>query len=489
MAGAWLELFKQRDVSFLCVSLERAAVYAAPSARQPGSAVLSRFSEIWSFAAVGAPSRGFAAAASALGRAASRCQPGSQMLPLSRQYCSATGYVAQTGLTAGMTPGARRAVASWLGLSAGWVFAMVVLGGVTRLTRSGLSMTDWRFTGEKWPSNQAEWDAEFGQYKASPEFQRINRGMSLSEFKFIYGMEYAHRMWGRALGLIFLAPALFFTARGWITRPLGTRLGILFAAGGCQGLVGWWMVKSGLEEPTGQYETPRVSPYRLAAHLTTAFLIYSGLLWTGLSVAFPQIANAAASAAPASSAAAMAAKQLRTWMLPLTGILGVTALSGAFVAGLQAGHAYNDFPLMNGKWFPEDYWQHPGWKNALESSAAVQLHHRLLAATTLTAVTLTAIRFAGMPLPKAPRQLLKGVVALTAAQVALGISTLMLNVPVSLGSLHQANAMALLSLAISSLFVLRPAAGLRQSAAAAVSSLPVQVQQSIAKGSMRPVGA
>ncbi|KAK9867661.1 hypothetical protein WJX84_000621 [Apatococcus fuscideae] len=433
--------------------------------------------------------RGFAAASTNVVSAGARQKTSHLLLGHTRQYCTAasvaSSYVAETGLAAGMSPGARRAVASWLGFSAGWVFTMVVLGGVTRLTRSGLSMTDWKFTGEHWPSSQKEWDAAFGQYKASPEFQRVNRSMSLTEFKFIYGMEYAHRMWGRALGLIFLGPALFFTARGWITRPLGARLGLLFAAGGCQGLVGWWMVKSGLEEPREQWETPRVSPYRLAAHLTTAFLIYSGLLWTTLSVAFPRFANTASSVVPAQPEVLLAAKRLRRWMLPLTGVISVTALSGAFVAGLQAGHAYNDFPLMNGRWFPEDYWQVPGWQNVLESPAAVQLHHRLLAATSLAAVTLTAVRFAGAPLPRVPRNLLLGVAALTTAQVALGISTLMLNVPVSLGSLHQANAMALLSLVICSLFALRPAASTLSPAAAAVAA--TTLRQSVPKAvSLRP---
>jgi cytochrome c oxidase assembly protein subunit 15 len=155
-----------------------------------------------------------------------------------------------------MSSGARKAVGWWLAGSAGWVFSMVVLGGVTRLTRSGLSMTEWKFTGERPPWSQADWEAEFAKYKASPEYRKINRGMSLEEFKFIYWMEYAHRMWGRILGLVFAGPAVYFAAKGYINKPLAKRLGLLFAMGGGQGLVGWWMVKSGLEEPSSEWDTP-----------------------------------------------------------------------------------------------------------------------------------------------------------------------------------------------------------------------------------------
>jgi len=152
------------------------------------------------------------------------------------------------------SPAAQRAVGAWLFGGAAWVFSMVVLGGVTRLTRSGLSMTDWRFTGEAAPRTPAEWDAEFAKYRDSPEYQKVNRGMSLAEFQDIYWMEYTHRMWGRYLGVYFALPLTYFAARGYVTAALGRRLALLFAAGGSQGLVGWWMVKSGLEQPRSEHE-------------------------------------------------------------------------------------------------------------------------------------------------------------------------------------------------------------------------------------------
>ncbi len=150
-------------------------------------------------------------------------------------------------LSAGLSSGQRRALATWLGVCSAAVFGLVVLGGITRLTRSGLSMTDWRFLGERPPFTQDEWEAEFAAYQRSPEYLKVNRSMSLEGFKFIYWMEWAHRMWGRGLGLVFALPAAVFVARGAVTAPLGQRLGLLLVMGGTQGLVGWWMVRSGLK--------------------------------------------------------------------------------------------------------------------------------------------------------------------------------------------------------------------------------------------------
>eukprot|EP00878_Enallax_costatus_P037227 GHUV01042035.1.p1 GENE.GHUV01042035.1~~GHUV01042035.1.p1 ORF type:complete len:295 (+),score=86.35 GHUV01042035.1:614-1498(+) len=150
-------------------------------------------------------------------------------------------------LSKGLPNSARKQLAWWLGGCSAWVFSMVVLGGVTRLTRSGLSMTDWKFTGERPPITQEEWLAEFAKYQQSPEFRLAHSHMSVEDFKFIYYMEWAHRMWGRILGLAFAVPATYFAARGYINGPLGKRLGICFLMGGAQGLVGWWMVRSGLQ--------------------------------------------------------------------------------------------------------------------------------------------------------------------------------------------------------------------------------------------------
>ncbi|KAK9808351.1 hypothetical protein WJX73_005348 [Symbiochloris irregularis] len=288
-------------------------------------------------------------------------------------------------------------------------------------------MTDWKFAGETPPRAEEEWLAEFAKYKASPEFKAINRGMQLDDFKFIYWMEWAHRMWGRALGLVFVVPAVYFTARGAVKGPLAARLGLLGAMGGAQGLVGWWMVRSGLEEPTEAHASPRVSPYRLASHLASAFTIFGLLLWTTMSLSLPHQPSAP------SVAAAGALRGLRRHALPLTGLIALTAASGAFVAGNDAGHAYNTFPLMNGHWIPEDYITLPGWRNAFESTGAVQLHHRGLAVTTLTAtLAVWAAHSSRRALPKDVRRLLHALAAMAGLQVSLGISALLSYVPPAL---------------------------------------------------------
>ena len=198
----------------------------------------------------------------------------------------AVAYTA-AALSEGLSPGSRRALGWWLGGCSAWVAALIVLGGVTRLTRSGLSMTTWKFTGERVPRTRAEWEAEFELYRRSPEWARVNRSMTLEEFKFIYFMEYAHRTVGRALGAVFALPALGFALAGRVNRALARRLLLLFTMGGTQGLVGWWMVRSGLDDPADPHAVPRVSPYRLASHLVSAFAIFATLAWTTLDLARP----------------------------------------------------------------------------------------------------------------------------------------------------------------------------------------------------------
>jgi len=334
---------------------------------------------------------------------------------------------------------------------------MVVLGGYTRLTRSGLSMTDWKFTGERPPSTEEEWQTEFSRYKQSPEYQKVNKGMTIDDFKFIYWVEWGHRMWGRSLGLLFALPAAYFASRGMINGALGKRLGLLFLMGGTQGFVGWWMVRSGLmENPNNHYDIPRVSPYRLAAHLTSAFAIYTTLAWTTLGVA-----TGGALSPPTTTAAAAAARKLRRAALPLTLLIGITAVSGAFVAGLDAGHAYNTFPTMNGEWIPSEYYKIPGWRNAFENTAAVQLHHRLLALSTLTATVLTW-RYGTSKLPhlsKSAKTLLHVLMAGVAGQVTLGVTTLLTYVPVELGAAHQAGALTLFTIMLGLLHAVHPVGG------------------------------
>lgn len=349
-------------------------------------------------------------------------------------------------------------------------------------------MTEWKFSGERRPRTTEEWEAEFDKYRQCPEFRLVNSMMTLDEFKFIYWMEYGHRTWGRLLGAVFLLPATYFVATGALRGALARRVALLFAAGGTQGLVGWWMVRSGLTEEAEKRTVPRVSPYRLASHLASAMAIYSGLVWTCLDVirggssladdiakAKAKLAQTAADASAAVSAAAAkatktaslsvpecaaGARRLLAPLRPATLLIAVTALSGAFVAGNDAGRAYNTFPDMNGEWVPEEYWTVGGWRNAFESTAAVQLHHRLLAYSTLLATTGIAI-WASRTLTLGPRakHLVAAVAGAAWLQASLGVATLLLYVPVELGSAHQTGALVVLTGALAALHAARRDAG------------------------------
>ncbi|KAF5730434.1 cytochrome c oxidase assembly protein COX15 [Tripterygium wilfordii] len=367
-------------------------------------------------------------------------------VPSFRNMCTVAslGMESKEGLKLLVIGGSRaqKMVGIWLFGSAAWVFSMVVLGGITRLTRSGLSMTDWKFTGNLPPLSDEEWLHEFEKYKQSPEYIRINKGMNIEDFKFIYWMEYAHRMWGRALGVMFALPFSYFLRKGFITLRLGTRLSALFALGAGQGLIGWWMVKSGLEEPAHEYAEPRVSPYRLAAHLTSAFVIYSGLFWTALDVVMPE--------PPAESIAwVRGAAKVKKFVLPVSFIVGITAVSGAFVAGNDAGRAYNTFPKMGDTWIPDDIFSmKPLIRNFFENTSTVQLDHRILATATLISIGTLWWSTRKLDIHPAIRSLIGSTVGMAALQVTLGISTLLSYVPVSLGSAHQAGALTLLTLMI-----------------------------------------
>ncbi|XP_042444659.1 cytochrome c oxidase assembly protein COX15-like isoform X2 [Zingiber officinale] len=303
-------------------------------------------------------------------------------------------------------------------------------------------MTDWKFTGSLPPLSEDQWLLEFEKYQKSPEYKRVNRGMSLEDFKFIYWMEYAHRMWGRGLGVVFSLPFMYFLAKGYITRQLGIRLSTLFALGGAQGLIGWWMVKSGLEEPSTEYVQPRVSPYRLATHLTSAFVIYCGILWTALCVVMPD---------PPSETLEWlrGAGRVRKLALPVSVLVGITAISGAFVAGNDAGHAYNTFPKMGDTWIPEDIFSmDPLIRNFFENTATVQLNHRILATTTLASIGGLWYATRKIDMHPAVQALIGNTLGMAALQVTLGISTLLSYVPVSLASAHQAGALTLMTLMI-----------------------------------------
>ncbi len=244
-----------------------------------------------------------------------------------------------------------KVIAWWLFIVAGLVFVMVVVGGLTRLTKSGLSMVHWKFTGEQRPVTAEDWAVEFDRYKESPEYKIHNTGMTMEEFKFIYHMEYGHRTLGRIIGLAFGGPLVYFLAskRVRLSSPLAKRLGVLFLLGGGQGLIGWWMVKSGLDLPDNS-TVAKVSPYRLATHLISAFALYCVLMYTGLRCLHgkSKLFDAMGKKVRLGSGA------LRHSAHAVASLAFLTAFSGAFVAGNEAGLIYNEWPLMGGSFIPSD---------------------------------------------------------------------------------------------------------------------------------------
>lgn len=326
------------------------------------------------------------------------------------------------------------AIRRWLLLCLLLVFAMVLLGGATRLTGSGLSMTDWHPTGVLPPLDGESWQAEFESYQQFPEFQTINRGMTLGEFKKIYWFEYSHRMLGRLIGIVFLLPFAWFWLSKRIKPELVPRLAIIFLLGASQGLLGWYMVKSGL------VSIPQVSQYRLTAHLLAAVLIYGFILWTILGLVSPgRYRRLAESSAPG----------WRKLSLGLLALVLITIVSGGFVAGLKAGLIYNTFPLMGGRLIPEGIGALAPWYlNPFENRVAVQFNHRWMALVTGLLLFIWYLRGRGRFEDPAVRKSFKLVGMMVIVQVALGISTLLTQVPVLLGMLHQAGALLLFSAAL-----------------------------------------
>jgi heme a synthase len=324
-----------------------------------------------------------------------------------------------------------RQLALWLMICCAMVFAMVVLGGVTRLTGSGLSMVEWDpIFGIVPPLGEAEWEAAFSLYRESPEYQKINVGMDLHGFKQIYWFEFTHRLLGRAIGLVFLLPFLYFLAIGRVRRPLVPKFVTMFVLGGLQGVLGWYMVRSGL------VDKPHVSQYRLTAHLGAALVIYAYMLWVALGL-WTNADRAAASLAP---------RGLRTFAALLGVLVFITALSGGFVAGLDAGFAYNTFPLMDGRWIPEAmFMQSPAWRNFFENIATVQFDHRLLATLTFIGCVVFWLAARRQSLPASVHIGVHALLAAALLQVTLGISTLLLHVPTALAATHQAGALLLLT--------------------------------------------
>jgi len=345
-------------------------------------------------------------------------------------------------IDAGSRAAVNRPMAAWLFACCALVFAMVVVGGVTRLTHSGLSIVEWQpIVGTLPPLTDAEWQETFGKYQLTPEFRQVNHAMTLAEFKGIFWWEYFHRLLGRAIGVAFLVPLLWFAARRRIPEGYGWKLAGIFALGGLQGAMGWYMVQSGL------VDDPRVSQFRLTAHLGIALAIFAAMFWMGLSLVDSRRAVLATPAHRATRRLAFA----------VAALVFVMALSGGFVAGIRAGFAYNTFPLMNGSVVPPEILSiDPWWKNFFWNMATVQFDHRALA--WLLAILVPALwwRLQSVDGPP-PRGRAGGhlLLALLALQIALGIATLILVVPVPLAAGHQAGAVLVFAAALNVAHALR----------------------------------
>jgi cytochrome c oxidase assembly protein subunit 15 len=336
---------------------------------------------------------------------------------------------------AAAAPG-HRAIAAWLLVCCALVFAMVVVGGVTRLTHSGLSIVEWQpIVGTLPPLGDAAWQETFEKYKLTPEFRQVNHAMSLAEFKGIFWWEYFHRLLGRLIGLVFFVPLAWFWARGRLDRALAWKLAGIFALGGLQGAMGWYMVMSGL------VDDPRVSQFRLTAHLVIAVLIFATMLWVAMDLLAPRKV-----ASRATRTTTDGVRRLGWW---ITGVIGYMIVTGGFVAGIRAGKAYNTFPLMQGHIVPPEIFMiDPWWQNFFYNMATVQFDHRLGAWVLAFLVPWLWLRVRKASASPRGRLAANLLLAAVIVQIALGITTLLLAVPVALGAAHQGGAVVLLAAAL-----------------------------------------
>jgi cytochrome c oxidase assembly protein subunit 15 len=333
-----------------------------------------------------------------------------------------------------------RAIAAWLFACCALVFAMVVVGGVTRLTHSGLSIVEWQpIVGTLPPLSSSAWQDAFAKYQATPEYLQVNHGMTIDAFKAIFWWEYAHRLLGRAVGVVFFVPLAWFAVQRRIGGRLAAKLAAIFVLGGLQGAMGWYMVQSGL------VDDPRVSHFRLTAHLGLALAIFGAMFWIGLSLVRP---------APARPDYRL--RRLRRAGVALAGLVFAMALTGGLVAGIHAGMAYNTFPSMNGYVVPPEILMlKPWYRNVFYNMATVQFDHRLIAWTLALAVPafwLAVHRNGGAS--RIMRTSASLLLAMLVVQVALGIATLLGRVPVPLAALHQAGAVLLFAAALNAVHAL-----------------------------------
>jgi cytochrome c oxidase assembly protein subunit 15 len=326
-----------------------------------------------------------------------------------------------------------RQIGIWLLVCAVMVFAMTVLGGVTRLTHSGLSIVTWEpLAGILPPLSPEAWVEEFENYKQFPEYQKINMGMSLAGFKAIFWYEFSHRLLGRAIGLVFAIPFVYFLVRRRVDLRLGLHLGLLFVLGGMQGVLGWYMVSSGL------VDRPDVSQYRLTAHLGLAVIIYGYMIWLSMAVLLPM-------ARPLGEPPPMGFR-IATFAIVASAFIMI--LSGGLVAGLDAGFAYNTYPTMDGAWVPTGMLTDP-----FGNIATVQFLHRWLGPAMAILVVLVWGRGLDLALPRWAMAAHYWLVVTLAAQGTIGIGTLLLVVPIPLASVHQAGALVVFTAAIVAAFL------------------------------------
>ena len=330
-----------------------------------------------------------------------------------------------------------RAITFWLFGTCFLIWMMIMLGGATRLTHSGLSIVEWKpIVGIIPPLTESAWMEEFAKYKQFPEYQLINQDMTLSGFKFIFFMEYAHRLLGRLMGLFFFIPLVWFWVRGQLSRGMKKMSLIVAILGMAQGFMGWYMVKSGL------VKDPSVSHYRLTTHLILALILFAVLFFAGLRHIYPgekTVNGRGNSSVMLVHFSAMA--------------IMLTIVYGGFVAGLKAGKMYNTYPLMGGDFIPYE-WNHltPVWLNFVENAATVQWVHRTLAIITMVLVIFAMTGFLRSDMGKSVKGAAKLMIAGIVFQVTLGVMTLLHEVPVSLGTLHQGVAVVVLALILNVIF-------------------------------------
>lgn len=328
-----------------------------------------------------------------------------------------------------MNKKSRRIIFRWLMTGCFLIFLMVIIGGITRLTHSGLSMVEWDLVmGSIPPTNEEAWQETFEKYKQFPEYQKINYNFTLEDFKAIFWWEYLHRMLGRVLGLVFIIPFFYFLFKKMLTADLLKKLLIILFLGGLQGAVGWYMVKSGL------VDEPDVSHYRLALHLLMAFITFAYTFWVALDLLYAQ-----------SIPRFKFFKDLKRWTAVLLIILIVQITYGAFVAGLNAGMVYNTFPKMGDKWVAESVTaMEPVWLNFIEGVGGVQFIHRYLAYIVFGIVLLIWIKGRKKSLHISQKKGINFLLFGVLLQFLLGVLTLLYSVPVVLGVLHQVGAFILL---------------------------------------------